>query len=140
MPTVATIEDGVYLRLAADAPILVIGATGWPVEAVQSQPMPLYTYSEADQRTTMLLNGTLEGLNVWDMDIDCYAADYVTCKLLRKAIKASLVGFSGALPNGIVVRGIFDSGGGGDGAEPPIFADELGTYKASCSFAVNYEE
>lgn len=132
------IEQAIYARLAADAPLsALVAARIYPEAAVQSDTFPLVTYSEAEASFTYGLAGRIN-LGKYQMHLDCYALSYLTCKSARAAVMACLDSLQATIGAGTVtVLGAFLESGDSDMAAP-IHADESGVFRAGIDVAIHY--
>lgn len=96
----------------------------------QGQPLPAIVLNTVSDLEGITLSGP-SGLSAGRIQVDCYADQYGAAKLLSRAVKAALHGYSGDGVQGVFHAGSRDSREGGTNeADRP--------YRVSLDFTLTY--
>jgi hypothetical protein len=128
------IESGLTSRLLADTTLAaLIGTSIYPVLLPEGTSTAV-TYRVISKVPDYSLTSAL-GMVKARIEFNAWAATYAAAKAIEEAIRLSLDGYAGALPNGVIVANILRDNGAIDG-----FDQDTRLYRVQIDYRVIYAE
>lgn len=130
------ITPGLRSILIADSAVsAIVGTRVFVNQALQGSPTPYITIATIDTDPMLALDGTY-GMRRVEVDVDCWAANYIDAKRMADAVTNHLSDFEGTAGDVTInaVQWLDES----DGPQTPADGKQIGKHLVTLSFAIHY--
>jgi hypothetical protein len=124
------IQEAIYSILVNNSTVNSLVSTRiYPLSVPQHGVMPCISYSLNDYEDDETFDGQ-SGLSRKELQIDCWADDYMDTLTLAAAVKAALQNYTGTLNDVTIQRLVIDTA-------VSVFEENIDLYRTSQSYTLN---